>query len=204
MMRERWHRLWKRLGAAGGPDAVFEELTHRYAEAQRQYHTLAHIEQVLAEIDGVRAQLAAPDLVEAAAWFHDVVYDPRRSDNEEQSAAAARRALAGVGEERLAEIEAEILATRHNQPAVSGDTAFLVDADLSILGQPAEAFDSYEQQIRTEYGWVPEPQYIVGRRAVLQSLLNRDAIFATEEFRRRHEVEARSNIERALSRLRFF
>src|SRR5690606_13700223 len=44
---------------------------------------------VLAEFDSVRAVVQHPATVEAALWFHDVVYDPRSPTNEEDSAGVA-------------------------------------------------------------------------------------------------------------------
>ncbi len=203
MMRARWRALWADLHAEGDPDAVFEGLAGRYSETGRAYHTLGHIAHVLDEIDLVLTSLESPACVQAAVWFHDAVYDPRRSDNEERSAGLARAAWtqARVMSTRVAQVEDLILATKHDR-RVAGDAAFLVDADLAILGQGPEAFDRYESQIRVEYGWVAEPQYVVGRGVLLRGFLAREAIFATQPFRRRYETRARLNLARALDRLK--
>src|SRR5262249_44984090 len=75
---------------------IRDELVRAYSAPDRHYHNLPHIEAML---DLMRAQeraLSDPRSVEAAIWFHDAVYDPRRHDNEEKSAALAAERLAGV------------------------------------------------------------------------------------------------------------
>ena len=77
----------------------------------------------------------------------------------------------------------------------------LVDIDLGILGQDAEQFAAYDQAIRREYHWVPEPQYRSGRAAVLRGFLARPNIYHTPTFRQRYEHQARCNLGAALRQL---
>jgi predicted metal-dependent HD superfamily phosphohydrolase len=81
------------------------------------------------------------------------------------------------------------------------DCALFLDMDLTILGAPAAVFDAYEHAVRCEYDWVTEPQWKLGRRAVLAGFLARPAIYATAQFRASHETAARHNLERAIARL---
>ncbi len=59
---------------------------------------MAHIEDCLAQ---VRASTDLTDgernLLEAAVWFHDAIYDPTRQDNEAESARLARARLTADG-----------------------------------------------------------------------------------------------------------
>ena len=58
--------------------------------ASRHYHNLAHIEDclgALARVDNLSA--AEREILSEAIWWHDVVYDATRSDNEELSARLA-------------------------------------------------------------------------------------------------------------------
>ena len=69
-----------------------EELAAAYAAPGRHYHNLAHIEDclaALAQVEGLSAH--ERELLSEAIWWHDVVYDPTRSDNEELSAQLAER-----------------------------------------------------------------------------------------------------------------
>jgi predicted metal-dependent HD superfamily phosphohydrolase len=184
------------------------ELVAAYTAPGRHYHDLHHIEALLGLADACADAIADRDAVEAAIWFHDAIYDTRRNDNEERSAALAEARLAGTaGAERIARIAAMIRATAgHSRPdfpdvAAAHDCALFLDMDLSILGSPEADFDAYEAAVRREYGWVSEPQWRQGRRAVLAGFLARPSIYATPRFQASHEAAARHNLMRAIARL---
>jgi predicted metal-dependent HD superfamily phosphohydrolase len=94
-----------------------------------------------------------------------------------------------------------IVATKHIAKPEYPDDAVLCDIDLAILGQPEEAFDVYERQIRREYEWVPEAQFRERRKAILQSFLERRTIYSTKFFHQRYEKQARKNLARSISQL---
>jgi len=189
-------------------EALKTELSALYRQPGRHYHGMAHIEALLALLREYRAELSDPEAVEAAIWFHDAIYDSRRSDNEARSAALAVERLASRAEPaRLSRIVTMIEATAtHALPdlrgkAARGDAAFFLDMDLSILGAPKSAFDSYEAAVRREYAWVDDRAWRSGRAAVLRKFLARPRIFHTEAFRQRYEAVARENIERSIAAL---
>lgn len=67
-----------------------EELQQAYTEPQRHYHTLSHISALLEQLDQATTAVLPEEgrhAVEAAIWFHDVVYDPVKGApwNEEES-----------------------------------------------------------------------------------------------------------------------
>jgi len=188
--------------------ALKTELSALYRQPGRHYHGLAHVEGLLALVSHHRTVLADPEAVEAAVWFHDAIYDSRRSDNEARSAALAEEKLGSrVEAVRLSRIVAMIEATAtHALPdlgdeAAKRDAAFFLDMDLSILGAPKAAFDSYEAAVRREYAWVDDKAWRSGRAAVLKKFLARPHIFHTEAFRQRFEAEARRNIQRSIAAL---
>ena len=189
-------------------EALKTELSALYRKPGRHYHGLAHIEALLSLAGEYRGDLADPEAVEAAIWFHDAIYDSRRSDNEARSAALAAEKLTAHAEpERLSRIVAMIEATAtHALPdlgdeAATSDAAFFLDMDLSILGAPQGAFDSYEAAVRREYAWVDDKAWRSGRAGVLRKFLARPHIFHTEAFRQRYEPQARKNIARSIAAL---
>lgn len=201
--QERWTRLWHRLGGEGNGSSIFIALADAYAEPARAYHTADHINDCLAQFDLARGTAQRADEVEAAIWFHDVVYVPARSDNEDRSADASRKALAdaGVAPAVTDRIALLVLATRHLNIPSEPDAALLCDIDLSIFGRAPEVFDEFERRIRREYAWVPEPVYRRGRSEILDGFLRRRSIYQTSYFRERYEVQARANLDLILRRL---
>lgn len=199
----RWTSLWTRLGAAADGTALFDDLVAAYGEPARAYHTAAHINDCLGELDRHRELADKPDEVEAAIWFHDAVYIPGASDNETLSAELAVAALtsAGASPDLALRVGELILTTRHADVPSAPDARLLCDIDLAILGRDVAAFDAYERQIRQEYAWVPAAQYRKARTRVLQEFLGRAAIYQTRDFARRYEVQARRNLTRALANL---
>ena len=93
MDRDRWNRLLAALGI-GAEDECFEALLTAYSEKHRHYHTTRHIDHCLSELDSASSLARDPAEVEIALWFHDAIYDPHSSKNEERSADWACQLLA--------------------------------------------------------------------------------------------------------------
>lgn len=199
----RWQRAWAGLGIESSPDRVFDELLARYKEAHRAYHTREHLEECLVLLDEVWSQCDHPEEVAIALWFHDAIYEPRRSDNEAASGEWLARVCYAmdVAEISIFRMHALVMATRHTASVDQSDAKTLVDIDLSILGASPERFDAYEAQIRREYRWVPSMIYRKKRAGVLRGFLGRAVIYATPLFQGRFEEQARANITRSLSSL---
>ncbi|NUM43201.1 MAG: hypothetical protein HUU38_00730 [Anaerolineales bacterium] len=188
-------------------EALYEKIVLAYMSEGRVYHTLEHIEQVLQKIALLLASLTPPLphsthlALKLAAWLHDVVYDPRRNDNEEQSAVWATQALEPLHlpAHLLTTITQLILATRkHEAKADDLPAQILLDADLSILGAEAERYEAYAAAIRQEYGFVPEAAYRAGRAEVLARFLARERIYFTDQAHEWWETSARENLKREI------
>lgn len=173
--------------------------TPHYAEPQRAYHNLAHVQQLLDVLE--ERGVLTPSLA-LAVWGHDLIYVPGRHDNEAQSAQQFGDWLQqqGVGEEERHQIGRLILATRHLSPPEDRLAALLLDADLSILGTPQAQYAAYTAAIRREYADVPGTVYRQGRAKVLRGFLERPCIFTTPEFASL-EAAARRNLTTELAAL---
>lgn len=201
-LRSRWFGLAERNGLPNA-GSVWERLRKGYAEPGRAYHNLAHVAACLAHLDSFAHKARVPagvfDDVELALWFHDLVYDPKRKDNEARSAKSFAR---GVGKALSAArrrlIVRLILATRHAEAPKDPVERLIVDIDLAILGSPAKIFDAYERAVRKEYAFVPEEAFRVGRAAVLKHFLARKRMYGTAYFFANLEKVARRNLRRSL------
>jgi predicted metal-dependent HD superfamily phosphohydrolase len=199
-LRARWSdALVAVRGGETGPDPLpyADNLLARWAEPQRRYHTTAHLTAVLDRIDTLAGHADDPDAVRLAAWFHDAVYRPDRSENEERSAALAERALpeAGVPDAVTAEVARLVRLTVTHDPA-DGDTngEVLCDADLAILAAAPKEYAAYAAQVRDEYGFVPDEAFRGGRAAVLRQLLGLPQLFRTPHGFAEWEPRARQNL----------
>lgn len=202
-LRTNWRALWAAVDLPV-PDALGQSLIDAWSAPHRHYHTLAHLVFVLDLIAAHRALADDPEAVLLAAWFHDAVYAPKRSDNEELSAQWAERDLVacGIATTRAARIGAMIRATAGHAAARTRDEALLLDADLAVLGADADVFDAYERGIRAEYAWAPWLLYRTKRAEVLASFVERPRIYATDAFGAAFEAAARANLTRSLTLLK--
>lgn len=191
-----------RLGLASHRD-IFDALRAAYSEPHRAYHTAGHISACLGHLDEAADLADAPDEIEIALWFHDAIYKTRAQDNERRSAKWAADFLtsAGAPDDAVARVHGHIIATEHRAVPDEPDSALLVDIDLAILGSTPPVYRDFETNIRREYSWVPGLLFRRKRREVLESFLARPRIYATDRFRDRLEVAARSNLTAAISNL---
>ena len=206
-LRRRWRdALVAVRGTASGPDPLpyAEHLLDRWGEPQRRYHTTAHLAQVLDHVDTLAGHAADPDVVRLAVWFHDAVYRPDRSENEERSAALAERALpeAGVPDAATAEVARLVRLTITHDPADGDrDGEVLCDADLAILASAPREYAAYAAQVREEYGFVPDDLFRAGRADVLRHLLGLPRLFRTPHGAAVWEPRARQNVTTELELL---
>jgi len=199
----QWREFWLALGGVGNPLQPWQRLHAAYTESWRAYHNLEHIGHCLTEFAHASQLADDPIAVEAAIWFHDVIYDTHRKDNEERSAEFALVVLrpAGQAESFCQQVHALILATKHQSQPTFNDAHLLTDIDLSILGQNPDRYAEFEKQIRHEYAWVADKDFAAGRSAVLIGFLRRDQVFTTPTFADRYEKQARANLAWAIEQL---
>ena len=156
-------------------------------------------------------------------FFHDAIYDPKSSINEEDSAALYRTfaseitcAIATMNSIPATtnfpclssfdhgRVEQYILATKqHNVPPCADICLKLfVDVDMAVLGKDEGAYEAYAKLIREEYIHVERNVYCEKRSQVLSSFVdNEKPIFASKVMRDAFEDKARRNIVREIELL---
>jgi predicted metal-dependent HD superfamily phosphohydrolase len=170
----------------------------------RGYHDLRHLAEVLQRLDELG--FGADVEVVLAAWFHDAVYDGDAGD-EERSAQLAETELPGsVVDGRgvdVAEVARLVRLTAAHDPA-PGDRRgeALSDADLAILAAPPERYREYAADVRRDFAHVSDADFRAGRRAVLDDLLSRAALFRTPYARAHWDQAARANLAAEIEALR--
>jgi predicted metal-dependent HD superfamily phosphohydrolase len=203
----RWSPLFESgfVAVEHMPD-LLPELARRYAEPHRVYHGIDHIT-ALAHlfIEVARGPTwRAPIEVALAVLFHDAIYEPGRSDNEDRSAELAIDMLRRTPID-VARVASMIRATKsHDQltHADDHDLAHFIDADMAIIGTAPDVYDAYANAVRHEFSSIPSETFDRGRAAFLTKQLARASLFHTPWFRARHQATARANLARELASLR--
>ncbi|RBY75236.1 metal-dependent phosphohydrolase [Geodermatophilus sp. TF02-6] len=197
---EAWARL---AGDSSTSRTEWAAVVAAWGEPHRRYHDLAHLAAVLGLVGELAAAATDPDAVRLAAWYHDVVYDPQRGDNEQVSAERARAGLRGlVAAERVQEVARLVLLTAGHDPAPDdADGAVLCDADLAVLAGPPEVYAAYASAVREEYGHLSDAQFTAGRTAVLEQLLALPALYRLPALAAGWTPRARANLAAELSLL---
>lgn len=207
LMQQQWVRLLGRYQVSPADCyPAFDRLVAAYAEPHRHYHDAEHIYEMMKVAGRLHSQGHDTAAVQLAVWFHDVVYDPKANDNEEQSAQKVGDWLGPLGlpEATLNHVAGMVRATAHlaeRNEELDADTAVLLDADLAILGSAPARYQRYAADVRKEYGWVSDTDYKAGRSKVLRHFLNLPQIYLTPPMQAEGEALARANLEAELREL---
>lgn len=183
---------------------LWNEIQAAYRSRNRYYHTYAHLQYMHRLLLPVKHEITNWDNILFALIYHDIVYNPGSSTNEEDSATIMSDHLAkiNVPHKKIVQCQHLILATKHHPLTKNQDIAFLLDADMAILGSQWRRYRKYCQQIRKEYAVFSEDIYVAGRLKVLANFLSKPAIFQSSYFFLKYEERARQNIIREMNQLR--
>jgi predicted metal-dependent HD superfamily phosphohydrolase len=180
------------------------EIEKSYTADKRHYHTLTHLNDLHKLLNGYDREINDWDVILFSIYYHDIVYNVLKSNNEERSADLAEKRMRELDapEARIRRTKNHIRATKVHAPSADSDTNIFVDADLSILGADWQTYSLYKDNIRKEYSIFPDIIYRSGRAKVLQGFLNRERIFTTETFFKLYEHQAKANITRELDEMK--
>ncbi len=177
---------------------LWAEIERGYTSSKRHYHTLLHIENLLKQLNEVKTEIQDWNTLLFSLYYHDLVYNTLKSNNEAQSAALAEKRMAqlSIPAPSINACKNQILATKTHLLSSDPDTNYFTDADLSVLGQPWETYLEYAQNVRKEYAIYPDFVYNPGRKKVLAHFSEMDYIFKTAFFRAKFELQAKENLKR--------
>jgi predicted metal-dependent HD superfamily phosphohydrolase len=179
---------------------LWNEIEENYSNKKRHYHTLIHLESLLQQLFTIKIKIKDWDTILFSLYYHDIIYNPLKTTNEEKSAAFAenRMQLIGVPQMTIENCVRQILATKKHLLSADNDTNIFIDADLSILGQPWHVYENYYKQVRNEYSFYPDLIYRPGRKKVLQHFLQMERIFKTDVCFTMFELQAKENLQKEL------
>lgn len=199
--------LW-RTAALG--KATAEDIVRRMREPERFYHGLGHLTVLWSRhrryAPGTEYGAAAANrLIACAVALHDAIYDSTRSDNEECSAALWRQcAPVDLAAEDVDWVADTIAATMDHLAVHDASSQparlrlWMMDLDLTPLGERPAVFDRNTTALRKEFAHLSDDAWEARRVGFMRHLLAAPRIFRCEPLAAAFEQQARENIERSL------
>lgn len=169
---------WKKVDSTAKGQEYFENvILEKYSELHRYYHDYSHLVELFKKLEELRDVSSLKEIIKNQekeliyqTFFHDLVYDPKKTDNEEVSAKMFEDYYK-QDDTTKSKVVAGILATKsHTKPTQYEINDVFLDLDLSILSAAPEKFKEYEDNIRREYSFVPEDVYIAARGNIMKNL----------------------------------
>jgi predicted metal-dependent HD superfamily phosphohydrolase len=198
------------LATAKLSGAACNIVLRQMAASRRHYHGLPHLAVLWTRHGrfGNGTPFVAPTasrLIACAIAFHDAVYDATRRDNEHRSALLWRRyAPADLSAADIDWVGATIEATADHLASHEAATQrarlrlWLLDLDLTPLGEPFELFNRNTRRLRAEYCHLSDAAWESGRTAFLRKLQAAPVLFRSTPLAAAFEQQARRNIAREL------
>jgi len=181
-LTEQEHRCYiKALFSVEIPIDLELKITAKYDESHRHYHTLKHITEILSLIESAEKNIKSSAELEfkalkLAALFHNIIYDPKSSTNEDNSANYYLELRKDIDSEELKKIVVELIHdTKTHTPKTYWGKMFC-SYDLAVFGKPFDQVIEYEKKIRKEYQFVDWDVYKKERIEILTKFLDNDII----------------------------
>ena len=202
------------LDAIALPADIQADLLRRMTAPWRGYHGLRHLAVLWARHRryGRAGPMSRPRfarLIAAAILFHDAVLVPGAATNEARSAALWRRTarrLPGFTPAEIAWVADTILATADHLGATvprgtpGAARQWMLDLDLSPIGEEAEVFDRNGRDLRAEARTMDDAAFAAAQRAFLSRLGAAPRLLRHPRLYAAFEARARANIGRELRR----
>lgn len=180
---------------------VQRSIKSSYEEKHRYYHNMDHVETCLETFKDFENLCSNADAVIFALIYHDLVYTPGSTINEQASADRAGFDISYLGlsttfRDRVKQL---ILQTTHSTSGTTIDDKIIMDVDMSILAKEKNEYLDYESDILKEYSPIfSEEEFISGRLSFLTDLLMKSTIYQTQYGFDRYEAKARANIQKTI------
>jgi pantetheine-phosphate adenylyltransferase len=182
-------------------DTVF----NNYTLSDRHYHNLEHIAHCLQEMLWYKfnseetanevnyAQLCA------AILGHDIIYGAKQETPDEVLSAELLVKELGI---TFMPSHNLILATQHfkEKKDFNDGEKLMRSIDLAILAQGWKIYSKYAENVRQEYSFVSDEDYVNGRSKVLEMFINQETIFEHNGFAHYEEL-AKQNLKKELENL---
>ena len=149
-------------------------LLSMWNESHRHYHNLNHLNDLIEQINESKSKYSEKEYEKLmlTALFHDCVYDPMSSTNEEDSANFLMECVVDKSNSDVLEVKQMILDTKTHQSTTNLSEKFN-HYDMSIVEKDFDQLLEWENGISEEFSVYTKDEYKVGRLKFLESLLDK-------------------------------
>lgn len=149
-------------------------LLSMWNESHRSYHTLDHLNDLIDQINENKSNFSQKEYEKLliTSLFHDCVYDPMKTDNEEKSAEFFMECAVEKDNKDILEIKQMILDTKTHESNTMLSESFN-NYDMNIVERDFEQLLAWENGIYEEYKGFGDEMYKEGRLKFLESLMNK-------------------------------
>jgi pantetheine-phosphate adenylyltransferase len=147
-------------------------LLSKWNESNRYYHNLNHLNDLIDQINEKKSTLSRKQYEKLiiTSLFHDIIYEPINSDNEEKSAKFFIDCCINKSDPDILEIYNTILDTKNHKPSNNLSEIF-IGLDMSIVEKDFNKLLEWERGIREEFKNMENYKY--NRLKFLESLLDK-------------------------------
>ena len=149
-------------------------LLSMWNESHRHYHNLNHLNDLIEQINENKSKFSEKEYEKLmlAAIFHDCVYDPMSSTNEEDSANFLMECVVDKSNSDILDVKQIILDTKTHNSTTPLSESFN-KFDMSIVERDFSELLEWENGIHEEFSVYPKEEYKEGRVKFLESLLDK-------------------------------
>ena len=148
-------------------------LLSMWNESHRHYHNLNHLNDLINQINEKKSNFSEKEYEKLilTALFHDCIYDPMSSTNEEKSADFFENCCVDKNNPDIKEIKQMILDTKTHESTTPLSESFNY-YDMNIVERDFDQLLEWEKGIQEEYKSYGD-EYKEGRLKFLESLLDK-------------------------------
>ena len=185
---------------------LIDTIKQHYDQNHRYYHSWEHITDIFKLVDDLNIQLDINQIL--ALLFHDIIYAPKFSFNEEASASLMMTILGSkywnLPNYNIQEIYKLIISTKEQnfKKLYNTNSSIIHDLDYFKFGDSYTSFLNMRNNIRKEHADLTDEQFSIGSIVFVENLLNQEHIFCSEQFQRLYEKQAIKNLKKYIQILK--
>lgn len=212
LLKSIWDSVMENHGICKNiSNMFFEKVIEKYNESGRFHHNCPHLIYMHSNISVLSTKVSNVnlDILSMAMFYHDVIYNPASTTNEQDSydMAIGHLKIMRFDENFIKQVGELVLLTIDHEinPELTVPLEIqkiFLDSDMAILASDEKMYMEYSKNVRKEYYCIPKDKYNEGRILFLESALKKEKLFFTDSMNDEFLIKARENIKNEIDYLK--